>query len=66
MPFSIRPSVASLCNAASRTTQGHSKDKIQTGPSRLPGGGSLVIYRCDQGKPLSLTVSPSVYRRVGT
>jgi len=65
-PSRFVSTTASPYNAPSGTTLGYSKDKIQTGPSRLPVGGSLVIYRCGQGKPLSLTVSPSVYRRVGT
>jgi len=52
MPFSIRPTVAFLCNVSPFTTRVHFKDKARSGISPVPAGDSLGICRCAQGNIL--------------
>ena len=56
-PSRFVPTIASPCNAPSRTTLGHSKGKVLCGPSCAPVGDSLVIFPLRPGEPLSLIVT---------
>ncbi len=50
----------------SRTTLVHSKAKARCGISRVPAGDSPVIFRCEQGDPLTdrHAAQLTTYRRV--
>jgi hypothetical protein len=51
-PSRFVATVAPPCTVPSRITLDHSKAKALCGISRVPGGDSLAICRCDQGNIL--------------